>query len=191
VYYPTVFQADLLLNFHLNYVYYYFMSISFFIGGARSGKSISAENYTLNLGNNPFYMATCEILDEEMALRVKRHQQRRDKNWTTIVAPLDISGEIQKIGTRGPFLIDCLTLWLSNHLLNKNNLDEKIDELITTLINSKSDIVLVSNEVGTGIVPDNLLAREFRDNAGFMNQKVASVSDEVYWVVAGIQTQIK
>ena len=111
------------------------MSISFFIGGARSGKSISAENYTLNLGNNPFYMATCEILDEEMALRVKRHQQRRDKNWTTIVAPLDISGEIQKIGTRGPVLIDCLTLWLSNHLLNKNNLDEKIDELITTLIN--------------------------------------------------------
>ena len=167
------------------------MSISFFIGGARSGKSISAENYTLNLGNNPFYMATCEILDEEMALRVKRHQQRRDKNWTTIVAPLDISGEIQKIGTRGPVLIDCLTLWLSNHLLNKNNLDEKIDELITTLINSKSDIVLVSNEVGTGIVPDNLLAREFRDTAGFMNQKVASVSDEVYWVVAGIQTKIK
>ena len=97
------------------------MSISFFIGGARSGKSISAENYTLNLGNNPFYMATCEILDEEMALRVKRHQQSRDKNWTTIVAPLDISGEIQKIGTRGPVLIDCLTLWLSNHLLNKNN----------------------------------------------------------------------
>ena len=86
---------------------------------------------------------------------------------------------------------NCLTLWLSNHLLNKNNLDEKIDELITTLINSKSDIVLVSNEVGTGIVPDNLLAREFRDNAGFMNQKVASISDEVYWVVAGIQTQIK
>ena len=111
------------------------MSISFFIGGARSGKSISAENYTLNLGNNPFYMATCEILDEEMALRVKRHQQRRDKNWTTIVAPLDISGEIQKIGARGPVLIDCLTLWLSNHLLKKNNLDEKIDELITMALN--------------------------------------------------------
>ncbi len=73
------------------------MSISFFIGGARSGKSISAENYTLNLGNNPFYMATCEILDEEMALRVKRHQQRRDKNWTTIVAPLDISGDFDRL----------------------------------------------------------------------------------------------
>lgn len=72
------------------------MSISFFIGGARSGKSISAENHTLKLGNNPFYMATCEILDEEMALRVKRHQERRDKNWITIVAPLDISGEIKK-----------------------------------------------------------------------------------------------
>jgi adenosylcobinamide kinase/adenosylcobinamide-phosphate guanylyltransferase len=167
------------------------MSISFFIGGARSGKSISAENHTLKLGSNPFYMATCEILDEEMALRVKRHQERRDKNWITTVAPLDISGEIQKIGAKGPILIDCLTLWLSNHLLKKNNLDEKIDELITTLINSKSDIVLVSNEVGTGIVPDNSLAREFRDNAGFMNQKVASVSDAVYWVVAGIQTQIK
>ena len=88
-------------------------------------------------------------------------------------------------------MVDCLTLWLSNHLLKKNDLEREIDELANSLKNSNANIVLVSNEVGTGIVPDNALAREFRDNAGFMNQKIASVSDEVYWVVAGIQTQIK
>ena len=167
------------------------MTISFFIGGARSGKSISADKHTLSLGEKPFYMATCEILDEEMERRVKRHKERRDKNWTTILAPLDVSDEIKKLGAKGPILVDCLTLWLSNHLLKKNNLEKKIDELANTLINAKADIVLVSNEVGTGIVPDNALAREFRDNAGLMNQKIASVSDEVYWVVAGITTRIK
>ncbi len=167
------------------------MTISFFIGGARSGKSISAEKYTLSLGQDPIYMATCEISDDEMAQRVKRHQDRRDKNWTTILTPLDVSDEIKKLGAKEPILIDCLTLWLSNHLLRNNNLEKKVDELTNTLKNSKSDIVLVSNEVGTGIVPDNALAREFRDNAGFMNQKIASVSDKVYWVVAGIPTRIK
>ena len=167
------------------------MTISFFIGGARSGKSISAEKYTLSLSQNPIYMATCEISDEEMERRVKRHQDRRDNNWTTILAPLDVSDEIIKLGAKEPILIDCLTLWLSNHLLRNNNLEKKVDELTNTLKNSKADIVLVSNEVGTGIVPDNALARGFRDNAGFMNQKIASVSDEVYWVVAGIPTRIK
>ena len=167
------------------------MTISFFIGGARSGKSISAEKYTLSLAQNPIYMATCEISDEEMERRVKRHQDRRDNNWTTILAPLDVSDEIIKLGAKEPILIDCLTLWLSNHLLRNNNLEKKVDELTNTLKNSKADIVLVSNEVGTGIVPDNALARGFRDNAGFMNQKIASVSDEVYWVVAGIPTRIK
>ena len=167
------------------------MTISFFIGGARSGKSISAEKHTLSLGRQPIYMATCEILDEEMAERIERHQERRDKNWTTILTPLNVSNEIKKIGSNGPILIDCLTLWLSNHLLRDNDLQGEIDDLTKALIASKSDIVLVSNEVGTGIVPDNALAREFRDNAGLMNQKIASVSDQVYWVVAGIPTQIK
>ena len=167
------------------------MTISFFIGGARSGKSISAEKYTLSLGQEPIYMATCEISDDEMARRVKRHQDRRDKNWTTILAPLDVSDEIKKLGAKEPILIDCLTLWLSNHLFRNNNLEKKVDELTNTLKNSKADIVLVSNEVGTGIVPDNALAREFRDSAGFMNQKIASFSDEVYWVVAVIPTRIK
>ena len=103
----------------------------------------------------------------------------------------NLADEIQKIGSNKPILVDCLTLWLSNHLLKKNDLEREIDELANSLKNSNANIVLVSNEVGTGIVPDNALAREFRDNAGFMNQKIASVSDEVYWVVAGIQTQIK
>ena len=126
-----------------------------------------------------------------MAQRVKKHQARRDESWSTLFTPLNLADEIQKIGSNKPILVDCLTLWLSNHLLKKNDLEREIDELANSLKNSNANIVLVSNEVGTGIVPDNALAREFRDNAGFMNQKIASVSDEVYWVVAGIQTQIK
>ena len=167
------------------------MTISFFIGGARSGKSKSAEIHTLKFGLPATYIATCEVLDEEMAQRVKKHQARRDESWSTLFTPLNLADEIQKIGSNKPILVDCLTLWLSNHLLKNNDLEREIDELANSLKNSNANIVLVSNEVGTGIVPDNALAREFRDNAGFMNQKIASVSDEVYWVVAGIQTQIK
>ena len=167
------------------------MTISFFIGGARSGKSKMAEMHTLKLGKRATYIATCEVFDEEMAQRVEKHQERRGKNWSTLLTPLNLAREIKNIEQSNPILIDCLTLWLSNHLLRNNNLEKKVDELTNTLKNSKSDIVLVSNEVGTGIVPDNALAREFRDNAGFMNQKIASLSDEVYWVVAGIPTRIK
>ena len=167
------------------------MTISFFIGGARSGKSKMAEMHTLKLGKRATYIATCEVFDEEMAVRVKEHQERRGENWSTLVTPLYLAREIKNIEPTNPILIDCFTLWLSNHLLKKNDLEKKIDELADVLENSKSNIVLVSSEVGTGIVPDNALARKFRDNAGLMNQKIASVSDQVYWVVAGIPTQIK
>ena len=167
------------------------MTISFFIGGARSGKSKMAEMHTLKLGKRATYIATCEVFDEEMAQRVEKHQERRGENWSTLVTPLNLAREIKNIEPTNPILIDCLTLWLSNHLLKKNDLEKKIDELADVLENSKSNIVLVSSEVGTGIVPDNALARKFRDNAGLMNQKIASVSDQVYWVVAGIPTQIK
>ena len=167
------------------------MTISFFIGGARSGKSKSAEMHTLRFGSPATYIATCEVLDKEMAQRVEKHQARRGENWSTLFTPFNLADEIKKVGSNGPILVDCLTLWLSNHLLKNNALEREIDELTNSLKNSKSNIVLVSNEVGTGIVPDNALARKFRDSAGLMNQKIASVSDEVYWVVAGIQTQIK
>jgi adenosylcobinamide kinase/adenosylcobinamide-phosphate guanylyltransferase len=147
--------------------------------------------HTLRFGSPATYIATCEVLDKEMAQRVKKHQARRGENWSTLFTPFNLADEIKKVGSNGPILVDCLTLWLSNHLLKNNALEREIDELTSSLKNSKSNIVLVSNEVGTGIVPDNALARKFRDSAGLMNQKIASVSDEVYWVVAGIQTQIK
>ena len=147
--------------------------------------------HTLKFGKQATYIATCEVFDEEMAHRVEKHQERRGKNWSTVLTPLNLAREIKNIESSNPILVDCLTLWLSNHLLKKNDLEAKIDELAQVLGNSQSNIVLVSGEVGTGIVPDNALAREFRDNAGLMNQKIATVSDEVYWVVAGIPTQIK
>ena len=167
------------------------MTISFFIGGARSGKSKLAEMHTLKFGKQATYSATCEIFDEEMAKRVQKHQERRGENWSTLLVPLNLASEIKNIEPTKPILIDCLTLWLSNHLLKKNDLEKKIGELAHVLENSTSNIVLVSGEVGAGIVPENSLAREFRDSAGLMNQKIASVSDAVYWVAAGIPTQIK
>jgi adenosylcobinamide kinase/adenosylcobinamide-phosphate guanylyltransferase len=147
--------------------------------------------HTLRFGSPATYIATCEVLDKEMAQRVEKHQARRGEDWSTLFTPFNLADEIKKVGSNSPILVDCLTLWLSNHLLKNNALEREIDELTSSLKNSKSNIVLVSNEVGTGIVPDNALARKFRDSAGLMNQKIASVSDEVYWVVAGIQTQIK
>ena len=127
--------------------------------------------------------ADASIIDK---IIIDAEQKEKDSNQI-----LDFTREIKNIEPTNPILIDCLTLWLSNHLLKKNDLEKKIDELADVLENSKSNIVLVSSEVGTGIVPDNALARKFRDNAGLMNQKIASVSDQVYWVVAGIPTQIK
>ena len=121
------------------------MTISFFIGGARSGKSKLAEMHTLKFGKQATYIATCEVFDEEMAHRVEKHQARRGKNWSTLLRPLNLAREIKNIEQSNPILIDCLTLWLSNHLLKKNDLEKKIDELTHVLRNSQSNVVLVSN----------------------------------------------
>jgi len=167
------------------------MTISFYTGGARSGKSLSAEKRTLCYGSKAVYIATSEILDDEMAQRIENHIERRGSNWQTLEIPLDLTGAIHSLDGVKPVLIDCLTLWLSNHLLAKSDLNKEICNFADALEISKTDIVIVSNEVGSGIVPDNKLARQFQDAAGFMNQKVASVSDEVYFMVAGIETRIK
>ncbi|MBQ7705989.1 MAG: bifunctional adenosylcobinamide kinase/adenosylcobinamide-phosphate guanylyltransferase [Selenomonadaceae bacterium] len=168
-------------------------------GGARSGKSTFAEKLALKLGNGrAAYIATAQIFDDEMAQRVKVHKSRRFNNWANFEAPFD-ADKIFPTVTENVILFDCVTMYLTNWLLTKN-LDAKniftefeifIEKLITAAEKSCATVIFVSNEVGAGIVPENKLARIFRDFAGLANQKIAAHSEKVFLVTAGIAVDIK
>lgn len=168
--------------------------ITFIIGGARSGKS----RFALELADNyaPFcpkaYIATAQALDDEMKDRIEKHKRERSSEWATLEEPLNISTLISDINrSYDVILVDCLTLWLSNLLLNNKDIENQIESFISSLSNIHCSLFIVSNEVGLGIVPDNALSRRFRDLSGYLNQKVASISDEVYLVTAGIPLKIR
>jgi adenosylcobinamide kinase/adenosylcobinamide-phosphate guanylyltransferase len=163
-------------------------------GGARSGKSKYAEQRAAALGQRQLYVATAEAKDEEMAQRIAEHQKRRGADWTTIEEPTELSSVL--LAQRGHVdcaLVDCVTLWLSNLLLHRdaNFAEEKVKELAETLPLLDFPVVLVTNEVGCGIVPDNSLARQFRDLTGWANQQIAAAADEVILTVAGIPMIVK
>lgn len=166
------------------------------IGGCRSGKSDYALTQAdLIKGNNKYFIATSVPTDSEMEKRVKKHQNERGKDWITVEEPVFIHQVIEDFGSKADvIIIDCLTLWASNLLFESYDLDGTIDmvqKLQNALSNCKCPVFLVSNEVGMGIVPENKLARQFRDYAGFINQKAAAFSDCVIMTVAGIGVQIK
>ena len=144
---------------------------------------------------NRVYLATCEPLDDEMKARVKRHQDERDSSWTTAEIPVDIEGGIESLSSFAELiLVDCLTLWVTNMLLRdleEREIMERTDALIKAVSRLHQPVIFVANEVGAGIVPDNELARRFRDMAGFVNQKIAASADEVILMVAGIPVRIK
>jgi adenosylcobinamide kinase/adenosylcobinamide-phosphate guanylyltransferase len=163
-------------------------------GGARSGKSNYAEMRALRLGQRRVYIATAEAKDEEMARRIAEHKRRRGNDWQTIEETLELSSTL--LARRGQIdcaLVDCLTIWLSNLLLQRRLEFARtaVTEIVETLPRLDFAVVLVTNEVGWGIVPDNLLAREFRDLAGWANQQLASVADEVILTVAGVPMIVK
>ena len=165
------------------------MSILFVIGGARSGKSRYAESLAKG---HKFYVATAEVSDEEMRQRIEAHKKQRGEGWQTIEAPLDLVGELQKIDGRGNFiLVDCLTIWLSNLMVVKLDAEREIELLSETLKKTKGRVVLVSNEVGLGIVPMNAVARAFRDDQGLINQRIAAIADEVVFMAAGLPLVLK
>lgn len=172
----------------------------FITGGARSGKSAFAEKLARDLGTSLCYLATAQRLDSEMNERVRRHQERRGTEWTTIEEPIHLSQALARCdGQYQAVLVDCLTLWLSNLLLKyeeaADNPEERIQEdvqrLKSTLQGMVTPVILVSNEVGMGIVPENALARMFRDIAGSANQAVATLADEVHLVISGIPLKMK
>jgi adenosylcobinamide kinase/adenosylcobinamide-phosphate guanylyltransferase len=165
------------------------------IGGCRSGKSGHALNLANQIPGNKIFMATCKPHDKEMQERVLLHKKQRSRAWTTLEVPIHLPEEIDKNSQEeNVILVDCLTLWISNLMLENNdqqNMDASIRNLVRSLEKASCPIILVSNEVGTGIVPENALARRFRDIAGFTNQKVAACTDSVIWMVAGIPVGVK
>ena len=171
-------------------------NVIFVIGGCRSGKSSHALKIAEDMpGDRKIYIATCVPQDDEMEQRVARHQRERSQAWVTIEEPLGLAEVISKNSPKADvMLVDCLTLWLSNLLMETNNeakLEGKISQLTDALKNATCPIILVSNEVGTGIVPENKLARQYRDLTGQANQAVAKTADKVIWMVAGIPVKVK
>ncbi len=168
----------------------------FVIGGCRSGKSTYALHTAEKISaEKRIFIATCVPQDDEMKQRITRHKKVRSRSWTTVEEPLKLPEAILQNSQRADvILIDCLTLWVSNLLMQTDDvqkLEEAISHLTDALEKAACTIVLVSNEVGTGIVPENRLARQFRDIAGWMNQAVAKCANKVVWMVAGIPVTIK
>jgi adenosylcobinamide kinase/adenosylcobinamide-phosphate guanylyltransferase len=160
-------------------------------GGARSGKSSFAEKRIKQLGSSLVYIATSEIIDSEMEKRVAEHQARRGSEWQTLHAPLKLTEALFETDGKGPCLVDCLTIWLNNLIFHNEDTVVATKELIKVLELRSDPVVFVTNEVGSGIVPENALARRFRDEAGRMNQIISQVADEVYVSISGIPLQIK
>lgn len=160
-------------------------------GGARSGKSGIAETMALSLAPRAVYIATAEVRDSEMATRVALHRARRGPEWTDVAEPLDLLDALRRTEGQGPRLVDCLTLWLTNLMLGGHDWQAAGHALAGAVPTFRDPVLFVTNEVGGGIVPDNALAREFRDAAGHLNQWIAAAADEVWLAVAGLPLKVK
>lgn len=172
--------------------------LSFILGGARSGKSsyaqLRAENAAASGGKQPalIYVATAQAGDAEMAERILRHQSDRGARWKTLEAPLELADALTQTSSPDQIaVVDCLTLWLSNLIHAGRDVKREGDALLRALSRSPNRIILISNETGLGIVPDNALARQFRDHAGRLHQKIAAQADQVFFIAAGLPLQMK
>ena len=166
--------------------------VTLVLGGARSGKSSYAERITVAHPRGCVYIATAEIGDEEMAERVRKHQARREAHWRTIEAPLELAPAIvSETGQGAAVLVDCLTLWLSNLMAAGRDPSREMEELVRALGQAGGPVVFVANEVGLGIVPDNALARAFLDHAGRLNQRIAEIANDVFFLAAGLPLRLK
>lgn len=163
------------------------------LGGARSGKTGFAEKLAMRAGDRPLYLATAQMLDEEMRERVRMHQQQRHKRFETLEEPLALAAAIEAAAAKHDvILVDCLTLWITNLLVANHNVAGAVDGLSAALSNiTGTRVILVSNEVGWGIVPDNAMARMFRDLAGSTHQRLVEICTDVHLVVAGLPMTLK
>lgn len=169
------------------------MTTHLFLGGARSGKSTAAQRLALAAGGTPVYVATARASeDEEFAARLARHRADRGDAWTTIEEDLDLVGVLREHRGRGhAVVVDCLTLWLTNLVLDELDVEAATTALCAELAEDRGDVAVVSNEVGQGTVPMHALTRAFRDHQGRLNQRVAATVDRVRLLVAGIEVPVK
>lgn len=165
--------------------------LTFVLGGARSGKSRHAETLVEACPPPWTYIATAQSFDDEMHERILEHRKRRGTDWQTAEAPIELAEALSTVPAGAPVLIDCLTLWMSNLLLAERDIEAEILRLVDRLRKPTGPWIVVSNEVGLGIVPDNALARRFRDAAGRLNQLVAAEADNVVFMVAGLPMKVK
>ncbi|UUM29510.1 bifunctional adenosylcobinamide kinase/adenosylcobinamide-phosphate guanylyltransferase [Vibrio japonicus] len=175
------------------------MPVHLILGGARSGKSSFAESVVTELSEQRprHYVATAQACDEEMQSRIQHHQQRRDDRWTEHECPTQLPALISRFTENDVVLVDCLTLWMNNIIFNhgetasESEIQSQVTELVSALQRSPAAVVLVSNEVGLGIVPMGEVTRLFVDHAGWMNQAIAKVAQQVTFVAAGLPMQLK
>ena len=166
--------------------------VTLVLGGARSGKSGFAERMVLESGLAPVYVATGRIFDDEMGDRIAKHRQQRGDAWKTVEEPLDLEAVLAREARQGnAVLVDCLTLWITNLMMAEADIVARSTELCRALDGVEGPVVLVSNEVGMGIVPENRMAREFRDHAGRLHQQIAALAAQVYFVAAGLPLRMK
>ncbi len=166
--------------------------LTFVIGGSRSGKSSFALERASAISGSKVFIATAQAFDDEMKERIERHKLERSAEWHTFEEPISIARLIAGSGNdHDVILVDCLTLWISNLMMNDADIDAEIGSFISAASGCNSSLFVVSNEVGMGIVPDNALSRKFRDYAGLLNRRTAEIADEVYLVTAGIPLKIK
>lgn len=171
------------------------MSVTFVLGGARSGKSAYAQALVEAAASRAFHppvmIATAQALDQEMAERIARHRRERGAFWRTVEAPLELAAAIRTLETGEAAAVDCLTLWLSNLMHAEYNLEAATDELLATLAATHAEVVVVSNEVGMSVVPENALARTFRDAAGLLNRRVAQQANHAVVMFCGLAVPLK
>lgn len=165
--------------------------LTLIVGGASSGKSAFAERMMESTGRPMTYVATAQAFDEEMRLKIATHRARRGAGWTTIEAPLDIAAPLDAADADAVVLVDCMTLWLTNHLIAETELVNEESRTIHALGTCRAPVVVVTNEVGAGIVPENALARRFRSAQGRLNQGLAARADLVVTVIAGLPLVLK
>ena len=170
------------------------MTTTLVLGGTRSGKSAYAQTRAEEVARDaicPIMIVTAQAFDDEMRARIERHQADRDTRWATLEAPLDVAGAISDLGASDVAVVDCLTLWLSNLMAAEADIEAASFALVEAVSLTPARVWLVSNEVGWGIVPDNALARHFRDHAGRLHQHLAAAADEAILVVAGLALPLK
>jgi adenosylcobinamide kinase/adenosylcobinamide-phosphate guanylyltransferase len=165
--------------------------LSLILGGAASGKSAFAETLVRGTGLRQIYVATAQVYDDEMADKVTRHREQRGDQWTTIEEPINIASTLAKAVVDDIILIDCATLWLTNLILGDYDVAVHTQTLFAAIDTCPASVVIVSNEVGQGIVPDNALSRQFRNAQGKLNQDIAAKSDLVVAVMAGLPVVLK